>query len=115
MPIQACQNKLNKNKLLNKRIAKLEKRKAAAAAQLETLKTEKKSIAFALSALFACAGAQAANQIEVHGRGLHALSPAEAKELQGRYALVDGRMLEVSRTIRRIQSVWRRRRRRRAG
>lgn len=60
------------------------------------------SIAVALSVLPACSAAQAANQIELHGRGLYTLTPTEAAELQGRYALADGRVLEVARRGRRV-------------
>jgi hypothetical protein len=63
------------------------------------------STALTLSLLLAGTVAQAASQIEVHGRSLHALTVAEASELQGRYALSDGRMLEVSRQGRRVAVV----------
>lgn len=65
-----------------------------------------KSLSVILATLLACSAVHAAgNQVEVHGRSLHQLSTAEATELQGRYALADGRELEVSRKGRRLSAV----------
>jgi len=57
-----------------------------------------KTLSITLATLLACCAAQAAtNEVEVHGHALQRLSSSEAAELQGRYALTDGRVLEVSR------------------
>jgi hypothetical protein len=65
-----------------------------------------KNLSIPLATLLACCAAQAAgNQVEVHGRSLHSLSATEATELQGRYELADGRVLEISRQGRRLAAV----------
>jgi hypothetical protein len=65
-----------------------------------------KNLSAILATLLACSAVHAAgNQVEVHGRSLHSLSTAEAVELQGRYELADGRVLEVSRQGRRLSAV----------
>ena len=69
----------------------------------------KKLIALTLSMsalLLASASAQAADQVEVRGRALHVLTPDEAASLQGRYALADGRTIEVTRVARRVSAVF---------
>jgi len=63
-----------------------------------------KTLSITVATLLACCAAQAA-QVEVRGHSLHRLSSAEAAELQGRYALADGRALEVSHQGRRLAAV----------
>ena len=64
-----------------------------------------KTLSVTLATLLACCAAQAGSQVEVHGRNLHRMSSAEAAELQGRYALADGRALEISRQGTRLAAV----------
>jgi hypothetical protein len=64
-----------------------------------------KTLSVTLATLLACCAAQAGTQVEVHGRNLHRLSSAEAAELQGRYALADGRSLDISRQGTRLAAV----------
>jgi hypothetical protein len=65
-----------------------------------------KTLAITLATLLVCCAAHgASSQVEVHGRNLHRMSSTEASELQGRYALADGRVLEVSRQGTRLAAV----------
>jgi hypothetical protein len=43
-------------------------------------------------------------RVEVHGQALHRLTPAQASELQGHYALADGRTLVVTRQGARVMA-----------
>lgn len=57
-----------------------------------------KTLAIVLACLATPFAAHAAGaRVEVHGQALHRLTPAQAGDLQGRYALADGRTLVVSR------------------
>lgn len=69
------------------------------------MKTQPIAVAL-VSLLLAGGAAQAADQVEVRGRALHVLTPDQAAALQGRYAMADGRTLEVTRSARRVSVVF---------